>query len=515
MRLKPGSFAWLVAHDLRQSWRAFASLFGDMARVRIALVIGAAILALHLVAWPVALWIGAMEDGPAGSAALSAYTASGAIFVLPWIIAQSMTATTRALYGRGDLDLLFASPISARVVLGARALVMAIDAIASVATLLLPLANVNALAGHPHWLAIYPALLASGLFGSGLGLGLALALFLLVGPKRTRLVSQVAATLVGASFVLGVQGFNLLPAPTRAWVLRAFAAPESASAATALDLLWLPVRAASGEPGAILAWLLLGVIVFAAATLAFGERFAAAAILSAGAPVAGGRERKARAFRASLGATLRAKERRLVWRDPWLMSQMLLQIVYTLPVGVILWRNGGVTGSVGLAFTPTIVVISAQLAGSLAWVALSGEDAPEFLATAPVTRGQIERRKIEAIALPIALLLGAPILAVTIASPWSGLCATLFSLGAGASAALINLWRQSPSRKSMVLRRHSQSKLVGLIEHLLSILWAVAACTAILRSWTVLIPVALIAFTLWLNRPRSQSARKFSPSTAA
>ncbi len=40
---------------------------------------------------------------------------------------------------------------------------------------------------------------------------------------------------------------------------------------------------------------------------------------------------------------------------------------------------------------------------------------------------------------------------------------------ASLSAALINLWRQAPSRRGLVLRRHSQSKLVGMMEHLVSI----------------------------------------------
>ena len=33
---------------------------------------------------------------------------------------------------------------------------------------------------------------------------------------------------------------------------------------------------------------------------------------------------------------LRIKERRVVWRDPWLMSQLLLQAAYTTPLAVIL-----------------------------------------------------------------------------------------------------------------------------------------------------------------------------------
>ena len=51
-----------------------------------------------------------------------------------------------------------------------------------------------------------------------------------------------------------------------------------------------------------------------------------------------------------------------------------------------LWRGGGVTGSVEVAVAPSIVVIAAQLSGSLAWVTISAEDAPESLTSAPATR---------------------------------------------------------------------------------------------------------------------------------
>jgi ABC-2 type transport system permease protein len=507
--MKPGSFLWFVAHDMRQHWRLLESLLGGMSRGKVAVLIGAAILALHGLAYPAALWLN--KDGGDGDR-LPAYVASGVLFVLPWIIAQATTATTRALYTRGDLDLIFAAPVSARAVLAARAVAIATDGIASVAILLLPLANMNVALGHWRWLALYPSLVATGLFGSGLGIALALVLFSAVGPRQARLASQIAATLIGACFVLGLQALSILPAAMRSAFLSALAPPGVVALNDPRSLLWLPALAASGDGTALVLWSLCGLALFSLAALSFGRRFAAASILSAGAPSARTSDKRKRTFRASLGATLRAKERRLLIRDPWLMSQIALQVVYTLPVSVILWRNGGATGSAGIAFAPSIVVIAAQLAGSLAWLALSGEDAPEFLATAPVTRGEIERRKIEAIALPIVVLLALPLTGLALASPLSALLAALFAIGAGASTALLNLWRQAPARRTMVLRRHSQSKLVGLIEHLLSILWAVGAVIAIIGSWTAIVPIAMASAVLWLNRPRA--ARIIAPRRA-
>ena len=75
-----------------------------------------------------------------------------------------MTELTRTLFGRSDLELILSSPVSSRSLLGARALAIAMDAVASVGLILVPLADVAALRIGFHWLALYPALIAAGLF---------------------------------------------------------------------------------------------------------------------------------------------------------------------------------------------------------------------------------------------------------------------------------------------------------------------------------------------------------------
>jgi ABC-2 type transport system permease protein len=430
------AFPRFVLHDLRLSARTLASMFGALSLRRLAVLIVLVVLALHVAAYPIAGWLIGIEDGPDGPARVMAILAGGAALVFPWIVGQSIADFTRTLFGRSDLELILASPVDAHSLLAARALSISVGAVASVGLLLAPLADVAALRGHAHWLALYPALIVAGLAGTGSGVIVAMGLFLAAGPRRARLCGQIAATAVGASAVLGVQVVAMLPERVRATILGALAPPANEGQ----GLVWAPVRAAAGEPQAVLIWAAFGAAVFALACALFGERFARTAIASAGAPArAGVATTGTSRFGASASTALRIKERRVVWRDPWLMSQLLLQAAYTTPLAVILWRGGGPTGTVGVAFTPALVVIAAQLAGALSWIALSAEDAPDFLTTAPLSRALIERAKIAAIGQPIALILALPLAALALASPWAGLCALLFGAGAIASAALINL----------------------------------------------------------------------------
>src|ERR1700722_8081546 len=256
------AFPRFVLHDLRLSARSLASMFGSLSLRKLGALIAVVFVALHVAAYPVAGWLVGVEDGPDGLARITTILASGAALVLPWIIGQSIADFTRTLFGRSDLELILASPVDAHSVLAARALSIAVGAVASAGLVLAPLADVAALRGHPHWLALYPALLAAGLTGTGLGVVVAMSLFLAAGPRRARLLGQIAATAVGASAVLGAQVVAMLPEHMRTSIFAAFAPPAN-TAGVGQSLFWTPVRAAAGDPQAVLIWIAFGAVVFA------------------------------------------------------------------------------------------------------------------------------------------------------------------------------------------------------------------------------------------------------------
>ncbi len=518
MSFTQGSFAWLVAHDLRLGWRRFRGMFGSLRPRTIAIIIGLCLATFHVIAWPVAGWFASLGNSPDSARLYYPALASACLFIMPWLISQALTSSTRALYSRGDLDLLFASPMPSRTILAAHAVAIAIESLGSVAIFLVPIVNMNAIFDGPHWLAVFPALVASALFATALGLCLTLALFMLAGPRMTRVISQIAATAIGAGFVLALQIVHVLPEHMRDSIVSSIDAPEPGSLFDRHGLLWLPVRAAAGEISDLLLWCAVSVGFFLITAVLLGNNFAASAIRSANLAPKRVRERRGRVgkkFRASLGACLRMKEWRLLARDPWLVSQILLQIVYTLPVAIVIWRSQGDQGSIGLSVAPAIVVISSQIAASLAWLAISSEDASDFLNTAPVTKAQIERRKLEAIALPLVVFLAIPIAGLAYVSASTALVTAIFCAAAAASTALLNLWNPKPGSRAQVMRRHSQSKLVGIMEHSLSLCWAVAMVLAALGSMLALIPIALAFGLLWFNRPKTASAKFSLTATAA
>jgi ABC-2 type transport system permease protein len=376
--------------------------------------------------------------------------------------------------------------------------------------------NAMALRGGAHWLAAFPALAAGALFATALGLCLTLGLFAIAGPRLTRVIAQVLATLIGAGFVLALQALNILPAHVREGIVARINAPASGLLFDRDGALWLPVRAALGSPVDLALWCAISVMFFAVAALALGRNFAMSTIRSAAVSQRPRDRRKRRrsAFRVGLGASMRFKEWRMLARDPWLLSQIMLQIIYTLPVAVVVWRSQGGPDSIGISVAPAIVVIASQIAASLAWLAISSEDAPEFIATAPVTRREIERRKLEAIGLPLALFLAVPILGLAFYSVFVAALTALFCAAAAASTALLNLWHPMPGRRTQVLRRHSQSKLVGIVEHMLSLCWAVAMVLAGLGSAWTLLAIGAAVGLLWFNRPRRAAGLTLRKATA-
>ncbi|MEA2938302.1 MAG: type transport system permease protein, partial [Alphaproteobacteria bacterium] len=430
--------------------------------------------------------------------------------LLSWslLVSQAMETVTRAFYARADLDLILSSPVSARKVFAVRMATMTLSMTAMAMLLASPFINVLAAGGGMRWLCAYGVMAAMGAAAAALALALTVALFRSIGPKRTRLVAQVVAAVIGATFVISLQVAAILSSDT----LSRFSILESDAvvrlAPDAGSIVWWPARAILGDATALAAVLFASLAMLGGAILLFSRRFADHVMAASSGTDAGPQRAMApRSFRrAAPKRMLRQKEWTLLIRDPWLVSQSLMQMLYLLPPALLLWRNYGEGDAALTLLVPVLVMAAGQLAGGLAWLAISGEDAPDLVATAPVPAGQIVRAKIEAVIGAIALVFAPFVIALALVSPFHAALSAIAVLIAAASATAIQLWFRAQAKRSQFRRRQTSSRVATFAEAFSSITWAATAALAAAGTWLALLTAGFALLVLGAARLLSPRA---------
>jgi len=508
---RPATLAWFAAHELRLSWRDWLSMMtaGRRGRERrLALFLLIAVAGLHAIALGVVgplLAKGVAVDKPT----LLLLTGS-ALLAFSLMLSQAVESVTRVFYARADLDLILSSPAPARRLFAVRILAVAFATTSMSLLLAAPFINVAALVGGWPWLVAYGVLASFGAIATALAVLVSIGLFRLIGPKRTRFMAQVVAAVMGAGFVIGIQIAAILYYGSISR-FQVFQSEAMVAATPGMDsLLWWPARAAMGEglPLLLIAGLGLGTlgVVIAATAGSFGRHVLAAASVSMGrareaARSAGFRPR-------SKGAALRAKEWALLRRDPWLVSQSLMQVLYLLPPAVLLWHQYGDEVSALVVAVPVLVTTVGQLGGGLAWLAVSGEDAPDLVATAPITRRAALLAKVEAVLACVLAVAGPLLLGILWLDPHTGLIAVAGALASASSAIAIQLWFRAQVQRSRFRRRHTSSRVATFAEAFSSLLWAGASGLAAAGSGfaVAFVVLALVVLAVaWGLSPKSQT----------
>jgi len=240
------------------------------------------------------------------------------------MVSQALESVTRAFYTRADLDLILSSPVAARKVFVVRMTTMALSITGMALLLAAPAINVLALRGGPHWLVAYGTVVALGASAAAVALALAVALFRMIGPRRTRLIAQIVAAVIGAAFVIGVQIAAILSADTKltsTLVSRYALLSSDAVLALAPDIdsvAWWPARAILGDLDALAVVLAGGLAILIAAIVLVSRNFADHVIVATGATQAAPqRAHAAHTFpQAPPKCMLRLKEWILLRRDP-------------------------------------------------------------------------------------------------------------------------------------------------------------------------------------------------------
>jgi len=510
----PRSLLWLARQENRLSWRDLVWLMTAGYRWRgRSVVIWLFIVAvvMHVIAWGMVARYAGISLG-AGIDALIAISGSFALaFFL--MLSQALEQVTRLFYGRGDLDLLKSSPVSLRRVLGLRVLSVATSTCTMTVFVAGPFINVLAVLGGARWLSGYGVAIAGGLAASGIALVLTSALFDLMGARRTRLAAQIVAAVIGSAFIIAIQVVAIVSIGTMSQTAFFHSETVLAHAPDADSLLWLPARAILGDAVALTVVLVIGGAMFMVPVLLLAGRLGDYALAAASADVALGRGNRVGftsiflgRFRATSAARLlRRKEWVLLLRDPWLASQSLMQLLYLIPPAIFLWRSYGAAQGALIVLAPVLTMAAGQLGGGLAWLAVSGEDAPDLIASAPITERRMILAKIQSVLLAI-MLVFTPFLVAMAAQSIE--IAAIVAVGialASTSSTLIQVWFRSQAKRRYFRRRQTSSRIATFAEAFSSVAWAGTAAIAAGGSWLALGPTVMALLILtgaWLIRPK-------------
>ncbi|NPV20223.1 permease [Bradyrhizobium aeschynomenes] len=503
---RAATLAWFARHELRLAWREWLGMItaGRRRRTRaaiIGLVLFGAIM--HLPAWAV---VGRYADlqPPLDKTALIVITAT---IMLSWalMLSQAIESVTRVFYARADLDLIMSSPVRLAEIFSVRIAAIALSVTSMALLLATPFVDVLLIEGGVRWLAAFVVVAAVGLSAAAAAIAVTIILFRLIGPARTRLVAQILAAVIGAGFVIVLQIAAIVSYGT----LSRFAVLTSdAAAAIAPDpesVVWLPARAALGDVQALLILLAAGLLLLGVVMMVFSPRFADTAISAAAQGVTSRTGARIRSFRGgSRQQALRRKEFMLLRRDPWLISQTLMQLLYLVPPALLLWRSYSDSSQAVILITPVIVMAAGQLAGGLAWLTISGEDAPELVATAPLTPAGVVRAKVEVVLITIAVIFAPLVLAFGWIAPAQALVTAVAALVATVSSTAIQLWFRIQARRNQFRRRQTSSRLATFAEAFSSIGWAATAALTLALPEAALIcglMTAGLLFAAWKLSP--------------
>lgn len=489
----PGGLAWLVAWDLRIRLREQGI---GRAGPRSRWLYGALFLLLHAVAGLV-LWSMLTRGHGLPPDQLLPLTSLLLLSLLFFMLMAAGLSGFRLLHAARELTPMLVSPVPFRRLLWMRVLGLVATTWSVSILLVMPIANMGAVLGHPVFLLAYPVTVALAVLTTAAVLLVVSLVVKVFGVARGRRVLQWLQALVPIGFVLA-----------------SLSGRDGAGASRGLEahagLMRLPARALTGELGALLPLLLL-----AALALWLAVRLARHGLLAVlQAPEAMPAPRRAHGpaslrFRVGLFRVVLLKEWRTILRDPRLAAALLVQPLLVVPAfyGALMQARLELAGLAAMA-----VFVSAQLSQYVANLMISAEEAPALLASAPQARSRLIRHKCVAALLPILALMLVASAVLAWQDAWCGLVAALCCSGAAFCACAVEIVRPYPApRRSFVqvgAARRMRDPLDILSIAVMQIGWTGGAWLLADRSlWGALLVFAmiLVPFAEWWRDANRQA----------
>lgn len=502
------SLSWFAGHEFTLAWRDWVALMSGGRKLRDrAILIGMAIFALAMHGFAYFILKDTLAAYQGTDVGLLVMISAGVMLTFTMMLSQAMEQVTRAFYARDDLDLILSSPAPAHDLFTVRIAMMALTTALMSALMVAPFINVAVALGGLQWLAAYGVVIAVSVVATGVAVLLTLALFHGVGAKRTRLIAQIMAAVVGASFIIGLQVIAIVSygSLSRLSVLNSDAVMRAVP--TLESWWWLPAHAATGNLSALFATLLGAGVFFLMATRVGASAFQKTVLEALSVSVDKITQTPTKTpfvIRSKHGALMR-KELMLLARDPWLVSQTLMQVLYLIPPALLIWVQHGEATSLAVILAAVIVMAVGQLAGGLAWLTISGEDAPDLVATAPVRPIALLWAKVSAVLVLVMGLVTPLVVCIAMMSVWAAAMTFLGALLGASCAIIIQLWFRAQSKRSNFRRRQVASKASTFCEAFASISCALTAAVAAAGSLAVVVPAVLVVLVMgiaWLLSPK-------------
>jgi len=492
---RPATIGWFARHEARLAWRDWVSLMTAGRHKRTStLVLGftAYVLIMHGLAY-LMLSNFANHERRGETDLLVAITVT-LVLTGSLMLSQALESATRVFYARGDIDLILTSPAAVRRLFAVRIAAMSVTIACMTLVLVGPFINILVWRDGARWAGAYVVTLAMAMDAVAVAVVVTVAMFHAVGPKRTRVISQVTAAVIGAGFAISAQlaafaswgTMSRLPALREA-VLRML--PDDGGSP-----LWWPARAVVGDMTILVGLLGLSTAALIAVILMVAPGFGQLSLdtLRVSGSATRWRRKRSQFRNATPTQALRRKEWTLLLRDPWLMSQTLMQLLYLLPPGFLLWRNFYAGSGASAILVPILIVTAGQLGGGLAWLAVSGEDAPELIASAPVRPARVLRAKAEAVLGGVAVVFAPFVIVLSVGAPFAALVVLVGIIIAAGSATAIQYWFRTQARRSIFRQRQTSSRVATFAEALSSMGWAGTGALAATGTWVAIVPGTIV-----------------------
>ncbi len=367
----------VLAHEIRLALRGVADMAGPKTALRPWRIAGVLAVVCTIIFGVSHLLLKSAGDLDPTDPRVQITLTINLAFLFVLMISAALDSAAYALYARGDYDLMFSAPLPPQSVLLIRALNVFGFTLAKAGLYGAPALILLSLQRGPHWLAGLPLIMALALGATAIAIALTMGMVRLIGIRSTRVAAQIAAALAGLLVIVMVQWEAIFgPGPKDALVASYGANPQS--------IFWqwatLPARAVTGDVMALSAVMVGSAVVAVLIFAGLAESFVRNAVLAAGsaAPVPARPRRSRASFGSSPMAALMLKERRLILRDPWLLSQILMQCIFLMPFAVVTVYRVANRADDAAALVPVLIVLSGQIAGGLTWIAMSADDAAEL-----------------------------------------------------------------------------------------------------------------------------------------